>query len=59
MSALRRWSEDANVGRALIVAGCVIFVVQVVPDGLFAVLTRLWPLAIVAVGAALLMGKRG
>ena len=58
MSALRRWSEDGTVGWALVVAGIVILVVQVAPGGLVALLTRLWPLAIVAIGVGLLLGRR-
>ena len=56
--SVQRWSEDATVGKALIVAGAIILVVQVLPRGLFALLPKLWPLAIMAVGVALLLGGR-
>ena len=58
MSTLRRWSEDRTVGQALIVAGVVILVVQVMPWKLIHVASHLWPLALVAIGAILLVGRR-
>ena len=57
MSTLRRWTEDRSVGVALIVAGAVILFVQVVPSGLLSLMTKAWPLALVAVGALLLFGR--
>jgi hypothetical protein len=56
--SLSRWSEDETVGRMLIVAGVVVLVIQIVPYGLFRVITKLWPLAILVVGVALLVGTR-
>ena len=57
MNALHRWSEDRGVGIALIVAGSVILFIQIVPSGLLSVMTKAWPLALVAVGALLLFGR--
>lgn len=51
---LRRWSEDETVGKALMAAGLVFLVVQWMPPSVFALVKRMWPLAIIAVGAMLL-----
>lgn len=55
---LRRWSEDESVGRALLVAGAVIFLVQILPEGLLRLLAKLWPLAVVAIGVLLIVRNR-
>ena len=57
MNSLRRWSEDRSVGIALIVAGGIILIVQIIPSGLLGLVVKAWPLALVAVGALLLFGR--
>jgi hypothetical protein len=47
------------VGRALLVAGVVILVVQLLPEGLLRLAARLWPLAVVAIGVLLIVRNRG
>ena len=56
---LDRWSEDARLGKALIVAGVVVLLVQLAPSRLLDFVAHLWPLGIVAVGAAVLLQGRG
>ena len=54
---LKRWTENETVGHALMVAGLIFLVVQLVPEGAIAWLRHAWPLALVAAGALLLWRK--
>lgn len=54
---LRRWTENETVGHALIVAGIIFLVVQMLPGAAIAWLRHAWPLALVAAGALLLWRK--
>ncbi len=56
---LREWTRDATLGKALIVAGVVFFIVQVLPSNVVAGLARLWPLALIAAGLLLIRRPRG
>jgi hypothetical protein len=56
---LRRWSEDETVGRALLAAGAIILVVQLMPPSLLQLAARLWPLAVVAIGVLLIVRNAG
>ena len=57
-AALRRWSEDETVGKALMAAGAVFLLVQLLPAWAVSWLRRAWPLAIIGVGALLLWRRR-
>ena len=56
--ALQRWSENAVVGKALIAAGVVFLLVQLLPRHVIDWLRHLWPLLVIGAGFLLLWRRR-
>ncbi len=52
-----RWAEDETVGKALLVAGVVMLLVQVLPWSAVSFLVKLWPLALIVIGIRMVLAS--